>query len=297
MHADALPTAKPAVVHPRSYRRTRRSIIARLFLYVVLALWLFISIFPFYWTLISALTPVNKIFSYPPSLVPQDITTINFSRLVTYIPSASRNLLNSFILAFSIPLVAVFFNSLAGFAFAKFSFKAKGLLFALIIGTMLIPAVVGFVPLFIVMVKLHLVDTLWSVFLPAVVGAYGIFLFRQAMYGVPDELLDAGRIDGAGNFMLYYRIALPLVMPMVITQYILGFLGSWNDYLWPLITLSTEEKQTLPVALASLQGQLFESPWGSIMAGAVILMVPTVVIFATLSRYIAPNILSGAIKQ
>ena len=287
----------PGTVRPRHRGSTGPRLVGRLLLYVVLALWLVISLFPFYWTAVSSLTPVGKIFSYPPSLLPTDLTSANFSSLVTYVPTVWRNLLNSFILASCTPLVAVFFNSLAGFAFAKFSFKGKRLLFALIIGTMLIPAVVSLVPLFIVMVKLHLVDTLWSVFLPGIVSAYGIFLFRQAMYAVPDELLDAGRIDGAGNFMLYYRVALPIVMPMVITMYILGFLGVWNDYLWPMIILSTSDKQTLPVALAALQGQLFETPWGSIMAGAVILMVPTVIIFTTLSRYIAPNILSGALKQ
>jgi ABC-type glycerol-3-phosphate transport system permease component len=287
---------KPERVQARS-RGVGRGILSRVLIYLVLAVWLVISLFPFYWTAISSLTPVSKIFTYPPSLLPHDITTANFSSLLTYVPTAWRNLLNSFILAACTPLVAVFFNSLAGFAFAKFAFKGKRVLFALIIGTMLIPMVVSLVPLFIVMVKLHLVDTLWSVFLPGIVSAYGIFLFRQAMFAVPDELLDAGRIDGAGNFVLYYRVALPIVMPMVITLYILGFLASWNDYLWPLITLSSSDKQTLPVALAAMQGQLFETPWGSIMAGAVILMVPTVIIFATLSRYIAPNILSGALKQ
>jgi multiple sugar transport system permease protein len=260
-----------------------------------LALVVLISLFPFYWTFISSITPVSKIFSYPPKLYPQEPTLINYLRLKVYIPTMWQNIMNSAILAIFTPIVSVFLESLAAFSFSKLKFKGREFLFGLVISTMLIPASVGFIPLFIIEVNLHLIDSLWAVFLPGAVGAFGIFLFRQAMYAVPDELMDAGRIDGASDFVLYYSIILPNVKPMVITAYIIGFIASWNNYFWPLIVLRTQEKLTFPVALSALQTQPFESPWGSIMAGAVLLILPVLIIFAMLSRYIVPEI-GGAVK-
>jgi multiple sugar transport system permease protein len=262
---------------------------------IILILWTVISIFPFYWTFISSLTPVDKIFSYPPSLYPKFPTLINYERLQVYIPTIWQNISNSAVLAVFTPLASIFLESLAAFAFCKLKFKGREFLFALVISTMLIPAAVGFIPLFIIEVKMKLIDTLWAVFLPGVVGAFGIFLFRQAMYSLPDELMDAGRMDGASNFVLYYAIALPNVKPMMITRYIMGFIASWNGYFWPLIVLRSQEKLTFPVALSALQTQPFESPWGSIMAGAVLLIVPVLIIFAFLSQYIVPEI-DGAVK-
>jgi ABC-type glycerol-3-phosphate transport system permease component len=263
--------------------------------YILLILWTLISIFPFYWTFISSLTPVDKIFSYPPALYPKFPTLINYERLQVYIPTIWQNISNSAVLALFTPLASVFLESLAAFAFSKLKFKGRELLFALVIATMLIPTSIGFIPLFIIEVKLKLIDSLWAVFLPGVVGAFGIFLFRQAMFAIPNELMDAGKIDGASDFVLYYAIALPNVKPIMITRYIMGFIASWNNFFWPLIVLRTQEKLTFPVALSALQTQLFESPWGSIMAGAVLLIIPVLIIFAILSQYIVPDI-GGAVK-
>lgn len=224
--------------------------------YLLLVVWMVISLFPFYWTFISSLTPVSKIFSYPPSLYPKSPTLINYIRLQVYIPSIWLNILNSVILAIFTPVASVFLELLAAFAFSKMKFKGRDLLFGIVISTMLIPASVGFIPLFIIEVNLHLINSLWAVFLPGAVGAFGIFLFRQAMYSIPDELMDAGKMDGASDFALYYAIALPNIKPMMITIYIMGFIGSWNNF-WPLIVLRTQEKLTFPVALSALQTQPF----------------------------------------
>lgn len=234
----------------------------------VLLLWTVICVFPFFWMLVSSFKPPDKIFSYPPEFVPTDPTLEHYIALPALIPSIGWNAVNSIALAVFTPLFGVFFSSLAGFAFAKFNFRGKDILFVIVVLTQLIPPAAGFIPLFIEMINLKLIDTLWAVFLPGIVPAFGIFLFRQAIYSVPDELLDAGRIDGAGSFMLYRRVVIPLVMPMVLTQYILGFIGSWNNFLWPLIALRSPQNYTLPVALASLQGLPFRTPWGTIMAGA-----------------------------
>ena len=286
---------------PMSISRERsglqpRVIIARVLVYSILIGWLFMSLFPFYWMAVSSFTPVSQIFTFPPVLVPLQPTIENYQRLPVLIPTLARNALNSLVLATFTPMAMVFFSSLAGYAFAKFKFRGQRVLFAFVIFTQLIPPAAGFVPLFIEMVQFKLIDTLWALFLPGVVSAFGIFLFRQTIRSVPDELLDAARIDGASSFRIYRSVVIPLVMPMVITQYILGFIGSWNDYLWPLIAMRTPPNFTLPVAMASIQGLMFNSPWGAIMAGAVLLTVPSIVIFVFLSRYIVPDLTSGAFK-
>lgn len=273
-----------------------RAVFARVLVYTPLVCWLILSLFPFYWMFVSSFKPVEDIFTYPPALIPAHLTVENYERLPVLVPTIARNALNSLALALFTPIASVFFSSLAGFAFAKFRFYGQRVLFALVIFTQLIPPAAGFVPLFIQMSRLKLLDTLWALFLPGVVSAFGIFLFRQAIRAVPDELLDAARIDGAGNFRIYYAIVIPLVMPIVITQYILGFIGSWNDYLWPLIAMRSPQNFTLPVAMASIQGLMFDSPWGAIMSGAVLLTIPSIIIFMALSRYIVPDLTGGAFK-
>jgi cellobiose transport system permease protein len=274
----------------------KRSGISRLAMYLILLFWLVLSLFPFYWMLISSFTPVERIFSYPPAMVPTETTLANYERLPVLIPTLARNAFNSLVLAVATPLATVFFSSLAGFAFAKFRFPGRDILFALVIFTQLIPPAAGFIPRFIQFAHFRMIDTLWALFLPSIVSAFAIFLFRQTIRSVPDELLDAARIDGASNFHIYRSIVVPLIMPMIITQYILGFIGSWNDYLWPLIAMRTPQNFTLPVAMASIQGLMFNSPWGAIMAGAVLLTIPSVIIFILLSRYIVPDLTSGAFK-
>lgn len=264
--------------------------------YAILLIWLVISLFPFYWMLISSVTPVEKIFTYPPVLIPTEPVLDNYQRLPILVPTIVRNALNSLALALFTPLATVFFSSLAGFAFAKFKFRGQRVLFALVIFTQLIPPAAGFIPMFIQMAQFKLIDTGWALFLPGMVSAFGIFLFRQTIRSVPDELLDAARIDGATHFRIYYAVVIPLIMPMLITQYILGFIASWNDYLWPLIALRSPQNFTLPVAMASIQGLIFNSPWGAIMAGAVLLTLPSIFIFIVLSRYIVPDLTSGAFK-
>ena len=193
-------------------------------------------------------------------------------------------------------MLQLFFNSLAGYAFAKFRFRGDKILFGAVLGTMLIPSTAGYIPQFLEMSRLRLTATYLAIILPAMAGAFGVFLFRQAMYSVPDELLEAARMDGAGSFRSYWLVALPLIRPMMITVYINGFITTWNDYFWPFIVLSTESKLTFPVALAGIQGQMFETPWGTIMVGALIISVPTLIIYASLSKYIVPDIFAGGIK-
>lgn len=185
---------------------------------------------------------------------------------------------------------------MAGFAFAKYEFRGKRALFMAVLATMLLPTSSNYIPLFMEMTAFKLVDSYLAIILPGMAGAFGVFLFRQAMYAVPDELLEAARIDGAGHLLAYLRIALPMIRPMVTTVYISGFITAWNDYFWPFIILNTESKLTFPVALAGIQGQMFETPWGTIMVGALIITLPTLIIYITLSKYIVPDIFAGSVK-
>ena len=262
----------------------------------VLGVWALLSLFPLYWNAVAAFLPVDRMFSYPPQLLPTSPTLQNFRALHQYIPTLWWNILNSLILAVVIPLVTVFFGTLAGFAFAKLRFWGQEALFYVIIATLAVPPLIGYIPLFLFMTRIGLGNTLWAVFFPSVIGAFGIFLFRQTMETIPDELIDAATVDGVSNFVVYRVVAVPLVRPLVITLLTVGFLAAFNDYFWPLIILRTPQAQTFPVALASIEGQIFQSPWGALMAGCLVLMVPAVLIFSALSRYIIPNTTAGALK-
>lgn len=274
----------------------KRILVGKIFSGIFLALGIVVSLFPFYWNAVSAFKPVSEIFQYPPSFFPDNATLENFQRLPVYFPYFARNILNSFLLAFLIPLISTLFNSMAGFAFAKYEFKGKKILFMAVLATMLLPTANNYIPLFMEMAKLKLVDSYLAIILPNMATAFGVFLFRQAMYSVPNELLEAARIDGAGHFLTYWKVALPLIRSMITTVYISGFITAWNDYFWPFIILSTESKLTFPVALAGIQGQMFETPWGTIMVGALLISLPTLIIYVCLSKYIVPDVFAGSVK-
>ena len=280
----------------RPPRRSRPLRPSRIVVALVLAVMVVVSLFPFYWNLIAAFRPLDKIFTYPPRLLPGPFTLHHFARIPAYFPHFVRNIFNSLWLATLIPMIALLFNSMAGFAFAKLNFRGKRFLFGVVLATILVPASSGYIPLYVEMAKLKLVDSFLAIILPGMAGAYGVFLFRQAMYAVPDELMDAARIDGANTLRVYATIVVPLIQPMMITVYISGFIGTWNEYFWPFIALKSAEKLTFPVVLTGIQGLLFEVPWGTIMVGALILTIPTLIIFLTLSRYIVPDIFGGSVK-
>ena len=262
----------------------------------VLGFWALLSIFPLYWNAVAAFLPVDRIFSYPPKLFPTSPTIQNFLALHEYVPTVWWNVMNSIVLAVAIPLVTVALGTLAGFAFAKLRFWGQEPLFYAIIATLAVPPLIGYIPLFLMMTRWGLGNTLWAVFFPSVIGAFAIFLFRQTMETIPDELIDAAKVDGASNFVVYRAVAVPLVRPLIITELTVGFLSAFNDYFWPLIILRTPQSQTFPVALGSIEGEIFQSPWGAIMAGCLVLLVPAVVVFSALSRYIVPSTTAGALK-
>jgi multiple sugar transport system permease protein len=220
----------------------------------------------------------------PPTWIPRAPTLINYNNLFTQL-NFPVYFLNSVILAVSITVLNLLFCSMLGYALAKMRFRGKNMLFLLVLATFMIPSAVTLVSLFVLMSNLGLVNNLLAVILPEAAAGIGVFLMRQFMVGIPDELLDAGRVDGAGEFYLFWRIVLPLCAPALGTLTILTFLASWNDFTWPLIILTSDQKYNLPVALATFAVGPHVNDNGLLLAGAVVLAMPILIVFFLLQRY------------
>ena len=188
------------------------------------------------------------------------------------------------------------FCSMLGYALAKLDFPGKRALFAIVLGTLMIPGVVTFVPLFVMVTKMHLSNTLLGMILPFLAGPFGVFLMRQFISSLPDELIQAARIDGAGELRIFFSVILPLCGPALATLGILTFLTSWNNFLWPLVIAQTEDKYTLPVALALYSVGQNATQFGLLLAGAVVVVLPVLAIFLVLQRHIMQGIAMTGIK-
>lgn len=235
-----------------------------------------IFLFPFFWMISASFKTQGELFGTATSLLPSKITFEHYQFAFTAVPLV-RNFFNSAFISTTYTLLALFFCSLGGFAFAKFNFPGRNVLFAVLLGTLMVPKMVSIVPSFIVMSRLGWVNTYYAMIIPGVANAFGIFFMRQYISTVSDELLDAARIDGCSDFLLYYRIVLPVIKPALVTLAIVFFIGSWNDFLWPLIILRSYDMYTLLVAINLLPAAQFNTPWGAIMAGSTISVVPLLI--------------------
>src|SRR6266568_139743 len=252
-------------------------------LYLVLAILGAAMIFPFLWMLATSFKPAPDIYSL--SLIPQRPTLDNYVTALTRFPFA-RWFGNSVLVACLTTLSVAFFDSLTGYVLAKLEFPLKTLIFVAILCTLMVPTEMLVIPWYIMSVDYHWTDSYWGIMFPGVISAFGVFLMRQFMQSVPNELLDAGRIDGLGEFGLYWRIALPLVRPALAALCILTFLGNWNAFLWPLIVIQDPVMRTLPVGLSQFSYGEAGSRWELIMTGASIATVPVLIVFAIFQRQI-----------
>jgi len=264
-------------------------------LYIVLALGLVLMVGPFLWMLLGSLKTPSELLATPPTLVPDAPTLDNFSRLFRRVDFA-RYFFNSTLIAVVVTAANLLFCSMAGYALAKLDFFGKRGLFGLAVATLMVPSSVTIVPLFVLMSKLGLVNSYAAVILPFAAGAFGVFLMRQFMSSVPDELLDAARIDGASEWRIFRSIVMPLLKPGLATLGIFQFLATWNNFLWPLVVLTSEEKYTLPVALATTAIGQNRSDYGLLMAGAVLLVVPVIAVFLALQRHFTQSIAMTGLK-
>ena len=251
-------------------------------------------VFPLYCMLVVAFTPRGALLDEGAQLWPAAFTTDNFTRLFTRFPVGTW-LTNSVMIASITTLLSVTVNLLAGYALAKLRFRGRGLLFVAVLSTLMIPAQAIMFPQFRTVVDLGLFGTFWAVILPSAATALGIFLARQFLLAIPDELIDAARIDGAGQLRVFWSIVLPLCRPLIAVMVLIAFMGQWNDFLWPLITLKDPQLYTLPVSLRFLQGQ-YDAEYGGLMAAALLTSVPLVVMFVLLQQWFVQGLARTGIK-
>ena len=262
--------------------------------YAILAIVVIISVFPFYWTIVAASTSNSAIAQVPPPLLPGGNLISNFHKAFTQV-NMPKAVLNSIIVSGSIALGTVLFCTLAGFAFAKLRFRGRNLLLFITIGTLMVPSQLGIIPLFMIIAKLHWVNQLQAVILPTLVSGFGVFFMRQYLSeALPIDLLEAGRVDGASTFRIFWRIVLPIARPAMAVLGMLTFMQAWNDFFWPIIAL-TQDNPTVQVALLGL-GQGYVPDHSIIMAGTLIGTLPLLAVFLLLGRQIVGGIMQGAIK-
>jgi ABC-type glycerol-3-phosphate transport system permease component len=262
--------------------------------YLLLAVGAFASLFPFYWMVISSFKPEGDMFKFPPDLFPTTFTVENYIELLRDTDFA-RNLGNSIFVAVCFTVVSVFLCALCGYTFAKLRFPGREFLFGVVIATMSLPLEITLIPLFKLMTSMRWINTYWSVIIPFAATAWGVFLMRQSMMDIPDELLDAARIDGASEFQIFSLVVVPVVKPAMGALAILQFLSSWNDYIWPLIALTENKMMTVPVALALFKSGYFAN-YGSITAGAFLSSLPIIIVFFALQKFFVRGALFGSVK-
>ncbi|MBK8182203.1 MAG: carbohydrate ABC transporter permease [Candidatus Competibacteraceae bacterium] len=265
-----------------------------LLLYSALLFGLALTLLPLLWMVAASLMPSGEANSYPPRLWPSTITFEHYTALFTRLDLA-HYLFNSTLLASAVTLIALFINSLAGYAFAKFRFRFRDRLFRSLLAAMVIPAQVAMLPLFLLLKQFGLINTYWGVIIPGMASIFGIFLIRQYLLAIPDSLLDAARMDGAGEFRIYWSLILPLCRPILVTLAIFTFLGAWNDFMWPLIVLTDSAHYTLPVALANLLGEHVQDT-ELMMASSVLTVLPVMLLFVIMQKYYIAGIMLGGMK-
>jgi multiple sugar transport system permease protein len=278
--------------------RTRKQI-NTILINLVVAFFGIIIAYPLVWMVSASFKPLSEIYSFPPSIIPQNFTMGNYERLFSDWPF-SNWYVNSLGVAIISTLAVLFFTSLAGFGFAKYRFKGSRFLFIILLGSTMVPFQLILIPLFIVMSKLGWTNGYLSLIIPFMAPAVGIFLMRQFIQSIPSELVEAARIDGASEFSIYWRVMLPLLRPALAAQAVLTFLGSWNSYLWPLAVLRARENMTLPVGLASIVGSVTagsEPPLGASMAAATLITIPIIIVFVSVQGQYISGLTAASVRE
>ena len=253
-----------------------------------------LTLFPFFWMGVTALSPENDIFSRALRVIPSHIEWSNLRRVWDVFPYG-RWLSNSTVVSLAGATLASLLSVTAGYAFAKFQFRAKGLLFGALIATMMVPEQVLIAPQFLLVAKAHGLNSYWAVIVPGAAQAFGVFLSRQFLSGIPDELLEAARLDGAGEWTIFCRIVMPLSRPLLAVLFLFTVLDRWNEFVWPLVVLQDRMSMTLPVGLSLLFGE-HATDWAAVMTVALCTALPMLVIFAFLQRYLVRGVAREGIK-
>ena len=253
-----------------------------------------VMIFPIYWMFATAVRPHAEIFEAVARLVPSSFSWSNFHAVLTRYPVLIW-VNNSVIIAVVAVVLTVFINLLCGYTFAKFHFPGRNILFFAILGALMVPIQVILVPEFLIVSWLGLLNSHLGVILPRAAEAFGIFMVRQFMVSIPDEMIEAARLDGAGEFTIFFRIVLPLSKPIIAVLVIFTFMWRWNDFAWPLVALTDRDMFTIPLGLNLLRGEV-NPDWGNVMALALLSLMPMLVIFLGFQRYLVQGIASTGLK-
>lgn len=266
----------------------KKDIMKKLSIYVFLIITAIIIVFPFLWMIFTSLKPENDIVTYPPKLFPKHISLENFQNIWKRIPFGMF-FKNSVFFAITTTLLSLFFDSLSAYALARLHFPGRDIIFIIILATLMIPFQVIMIPLFITLYHMKILNTFRGLIIPKLTSAFGIFLLRQFFVTLPKELEDSARIDGAGEFRIYFQIILPLSKPALASLFVFHFMYFWNELLWPLIVTNSMEKRTLPVGLALFMGQHVVE-YGVLMAGATIALFPIVIFYLSAQKYFVKGI-------
>ena len=254
-----------------------------------------ITLAPLVWMVAASFMATGEASAFPPPLFPSAPTIRQYVELITRL-DITHYIINSAVLSLVVTGVSLLVNSMAGYAFAKYRFAGRDNLFRLLVASMIIPAQVTMLPLFLMLNRMGLVNTYLGVIIPGMASIFGIFLIRQFALAIPDSLIEAARMDGAGDLRIYWSVVLPLCKPVLITLAIFTFMGTWNDFLWPLIILTDDSMYTLPVALASLSGEHVQDT-ELMMAGSVVTVLPVLLVFLALQKYYINGIMAGGVKE
>jgi len=267
----------------------------RWLLYIILTAALVLVLSPFVWMILGSFKSEGELKQVPPTWWPQEASLDNYRQLFDQLAFGTF-FKNSTIVAVAVTAGNLLFCSMLGYAFAMLNFRGKRTLFIIVMGTLMIPFVVTFVPLFVLVANIGLIDSLPGLILPLLVGPFGVFLMRQFFLGMPRDLLDAGRVDGAGELRIFATVYMPLAGPALATLGILTFLSSWNNFLWPLVVAQNEETYTLPVALALYSVGQNSTQYGLLLAGATVVVLPILLVFLIFQRRFIEGIATTGIK-
>ena len=261
---------------------------------VALAVLAVLTLFPLAWMVSASFMAPGEASRYPPPFLPASATLENY-RLLFVEHGLVRQAFNSLLIALLATALSLTFNLTAGYAFAKLRFRGREHIFRLLLSALVVPAQITMMPLFLMLKRMGLVNSIAGVLVPWLASVFGIYLVREYARSIPDEMLEAARIDGAGEGRIFVQVVLPLLKPIIVTTAVLAFLGSWNDFMWPLIVLTGHDMQTLPVALATLSREHVQDV-ELMMAGAVITVLPVLVLFLALQRYYMQGLMVGSVK-
>lgn len=275
-------------------RRKRSGLLSNIIFYVVSVAFAVMVVIPFYWMIITSLKSKGALMALPIQWIPRHPTLQSYRKVFSLFPFG-KAILNSLFVSITFTVITVLSSSMAAFAIAKIRFKGAGVFFRMYLMSMMIPTQITLIPLFIIMSRLNLTNTYTSVISPSIFSAFSIFLLVQNLRSLPDDFMEAARIDGASLWTAFFRVIMPMEKPVLATLVITTFMGAWNDYLWPLVMLSDKNKMTLTLALNTLNGQ-YGTEYNVLMAGCLISMIPIIVVYIIAQTQMKQGITAGGVK-